>query len=241
MQISPRCFAVTGLAYIPPWSVNAGFIAGQEMTLVVDTGANALAAATIHGYASAVRPSNGIMVVNTEKHFDHIGGNSYFRDRGMDVYGHSEVERSEAEFREQVAEFRGAIPEVERRGEEHAFYLDTRLENPNKAIRDDAVFDLGGCPVEVFLTPGHTSTNISIYVPGDRVLYCGDCVVNAYAPNLAAAGGRTGWQQWLQSLDRLERLAPKVLVPGHGPVAAGDDVARILAGVRQVLQRAADA
>jgi hypothetical protein len=25
MQLSPRCFAVTGLAYIPPWSVNAGW------------------------------------------------------------------------------------------------------------------------------------------------------------------------------------------------------------------------
>ena len=44
MRLSPRCFAVTGLAYIPPWSVNAGFVAGEHTTLVVDTGANALAA-----------------------------------------------------------------------------------------------------------------------------------------------------------------------------------------------------
>jgi hypothetical protein len=47
MRLSDRCFAVTGLAYVPPWSVNSGFVAGEQITLVIDTGANALAAATI--------------------------------------------------------------------------------------------------------------------------------------------------------------------------------------------------
>ena len=77
MRLSNRCYAVTGLAYSAPWCVNAGFIAGDKITLVVDTGANALAAQSIHGYASAARPSNQLRVINTEKHFDHIGGNSF--------------------------------------------------------------------------------------------------------------------------------------------------------------------
>ena len=49
MRVSNRCYAVTGLGYLAPWCVNAGFVAGSEVTLVVDTGANALAAATIYG------------------------------------------------------------------------------------------------------------------------------------------------------------------------------------------------
>ena len=43
MKISARCYAVTGLAYSPPWSVNAGFITGEEVTLIVDTGGNGAA------------------------------------------------------------------------------------------------------------------------------------------------------------------------------------------------------
>jgi hypothetical protein len=40
MQISDHCFAVTGLGYVSPWCVNSGFIVGNKMTLVVDTGGN---------------------------------------------------------------------------------------------------------------------------------------------------------------------------------------------------------
>ena len=28
MKVSSRCYAVTGLGYIPPWEVNAGFAVG---------------------------------------------------------------------------------------------------------------------------------------------------------------------------------------------------------------------
>ncbi len=39
MKLSDRCYAVTGLGYSAPWSVNAGFVVGDDDTLVVDTGA----------------------------------------------------------------------------------------------------------------------------------------------------------------------------------------------------------
>src|SRR5579864_3208595 len=98
MRVSNRCYAVTGLGYVTPWCVNAGFIAGEDVTLVVDTGANAMAAASLHGYASSVRPSNQLRVINTEKHFDHIGGNGFFRNRGIDVWGHRDIQRTKEEF-----------------------------------------------------------------------------------------------------------------------------------------------
>src|SRR5277367_3736639 len=98
MRLSDRCFAVTGLGYLPPWTVNAGFVAGTERTLIIDTGANAAAAATIYGYASVAAKDNEFLILNTERHFDHIGGNSWFRDLGCDIYGHASIQRAEAEF-----------------------------------------------------------------------------------------------------------------------------------------------
>jgi glyoxylase-like metal-dependent hydrolase (beta-lactamase superfamily II) len=237
MRISSRCYAVTGLGYSPPWCVNAGFIAGDEWTLIVDTGANTLAAQSIHGYATAVRPGNRLRVINTEKHFDHIGGNGFFREQGIDVWGHAEIARTQAEFETEIAEFNHAIPNPARRarGEASAFFFGTSWVNPNRRIDRDTRFDLGGCAAEVLFTPGHTATNLSVWVPADRVLFTGDCLIREYLPNLDA-GTPEDWRLWLGSIDRLEALRPWVVVTGHGPITNGREVQPMMEAVRKVLK-----
>ena len=236
MRISNRCYAVTGLAYSPPWCVNAGIIAGDESTLVIDTGANRLAAETIFGYASVVRPSNALRVINSEKHFDHIGGNSFFREQGIDVWGHRGIARTAEEFAAELADFKSMIgnPARRRAGEESAFYFDTELANPNRQIESDTRFDLGACEVEILLTPGHTPTNISVWLESERVLFTGDCLIAKYLPNLDA-GSPPDWRIWLASIDRLEQLDAQIVVAGHGPVARGAEVPAMIARVREVL------
>lgn len=223
---------------MPPWFVNAGFITGDETTLIVDTGANGAAAATLHGYAAIARPSNRLGVLNTERHFDHIGGNRFFRDLGIDLYGHASVQRSEDEFHAEVEEFNAGIPNAVRRAHQEAqvFYHNTQLANPNCSIVRDSRMDLGNCEIEVLLTPGHTPSNISVWVPSDQVLYCGDCLVNGYIPNLDA-GSPNDWLVWLRSLDQIADLAPRTVVPGHGAIAKGSECSDLIASVRQVLER----
>ena len=219
--------------------MNAGFVTGRDATLIIDTGANTLAARTIHGYATAAAPANRVLVLNSEKHFDHIGGNGYFREQGIDVYGHAGIERSEDEFRSEMAEFNAAIGHPGRRAaaEEQAFYFDTRLANPNRRISSETTLELGECAVQVLLTPGHTATNISVYVPEDGVLFCGDCLTHRYIPNLEA-GTRVDWVQWLASIDRIAALHPSAIVCGHGPVATGAEVDDIIESVRRILRKA---
>jgi glyoxylase-like metal-dependent hydrolase (beta-lactamase superfamily II) len=238
MLLSTRCYAVTGLGYLPPWTVNAGFVTGDETTLIIDTGANAAAAATIYGYASAAGPENDLRVVNTERHFDHIGGNAFFRERGIDVYGHLGIERTPGEFRAEINEFNDTIPNTARRGRREAevFFVGTKPVNPNRTITQDMRMDLGGCEVEILMTPGHTPTNISVYVPSDGVLFCADTLINGYLPNLDA-GSIADWHIWLQSLDRVAALSPRIVLPGHGPVAKGDEVPHLIESVREVLRQ----
>ena len=219
--------------------MNAGFVVGDAETLIVDTGANTLAAGTIHGYASTARPGNTLRGINTEKHFDHIGGNGFFRDRGIDVWGHSGIARTEAEFQSEIDEFNAAIPNRARRdlGEAHVFFHGTRLQNPNRVVYEDTLFVLGGCRAEILLTPGHTPANLSVWVPEDRVLFTGDCLIVKYAPNLDS-GSTADWTVWLDSIDRIERLNPAIVVAGHGPVATGDEVHVVIDTVRRVLREA---
>lgn len=239
MQVSRRCYAVTGLGYSPPFCVNAGIVAGDEITLIIDTGGNLLAAQTIHGYARVVRANNRLQVVNTEKHFDHIGGNGFFRGLGIDVWGHAGIARTDAEFAAEIAEFNESIPSVARRlaGEARAFFHGTELCNPNRAIHGDMVFELGNCDAHVLLTPGHTPTNLSLWIPEDRVLYSGDCLIREYIPNLDA-GSAGDWAVWLESLAHIEALRPEVVVAGHGPPARGSEVQACIERVRSVLQDA---
>lgn len=238
MRLSTHCFAITGLGYLPPWTVNAGFVTGDETTLIIDTGANAAAATTIHGYATTARPSNRLLVLNTERHFDHIGGNGYFRARGIDVYGHSSIQRTDDEFREEMAEFNREMSNPARRAQQESrvFYHGTRLANPNLPITEDFRLDLGRCEIEVLLTPGHTASNVSVYVPSDSALYCGDCLTIGYLPNLDA-GSVAEWRVWLNSLDRIAALAPRIVVAGHGPVATGEEVPAVIERVREILQQ----
>lgn len=236
MRLSDRCYAVTGLGYSPPWCVNAGMVAGDFLTLVVDTGGNTLAAQSIYGYASAVRLGNQLRVINTESHFDHIGGNAFFLERGIEVWGHSGIRRTPGEFQAEIAGFNAAIPNAARRqrGEASAFFWQTRMANPDRQIERDTCFDLGGLTAEILLTPGHTPTNLSVWVPQDRVLFTGDCLIREYLANLDA-GTPSDWQTWLESLARLEALQPAIVVPGHGPVARDDEVGLALETVRRVL------
>ena len=115
MKLTDRCYAVTGLGYSAPWSVNAGFIVGNDVTLIVDTGASALSGATVHGYASAVRPGNALRVINTEKHFDHIGGNCVFRAHGVPITRHLRLRRTAEEFEAERAELNREISNEARR------------------------------------------------------------------------------------------------------------------------------
>ncbi|HET8841128.1 MAG TPA: MBL fold metallo-hydrolase [Ktedonobacteraceae bacterium] len=239
MKISQHCYAITGLSFIPPWTVNAGFIAGGAATLVVDTGANMQAARTIYGYAKSARPSNTLLVINTERHLDHIGGNSLFRELGIDVYGHYAITRSEEDLAGAIAEMKVCIPSPVRAKQNEAgiFYASTHIVNPNRPISTEQSIDLGSFSVQVIFTPGHTATNISIFVPTDGVLFCGDCLVSAYLPNLEE-GSPDEWQAWLSSLARIENLAPEIIVPGHGETLQRAEIAFELRRTRQILEEA---
>ncbi|HTK05594.1 MAG TPA: MBL fold metallo-hydrolase [Ktedonobacteraceae bacterium] len=239
MKISEHCYTLSGLSFIPPWSVNAGFIVGEERTLIVDTGANTLSAQTIHGYASSVRPQNSLLVINTELHLDHVSGNGFFRQRDIPVYGHYKIQRTDAELAESIAELNELIPNPVRRAHNEAlvFYTETSIANPDHPITEEIQLDLGGRTVQILLTPGHTPANISIYVPDEQVMYSGDCLISGYLPNLEA-GTHEDWHIWLASLEKIRALAPTVVMPGHGQILRGQQIQSEIDRTRAVLHEA---
>jgi len=220
--------------------VNAGFVCGESRTLIVDTGPSAQAAETILGYAQTARPANALLAIDTERHLDHIAGNDLLRSRGIDVWGHPSVRRTAAELAADVAAYAASVPDPTRRqdGEGEIPFLGTRIADPNVDVEEESSLDLGGVSAEILLAPGHTPANLVVWVASDGVAYTGDSVVSDYRPNLES-GGPAEWRAWLDALERIEALAPSILVPGHGRILRGaKEIGREIERVRRCLREA---
>ena len=240
MKLTNNCYAVLGLGYSPPWVVNAGFIIETEKTLIIDTGGSYLSAQTIYGYAKNVKPENELIVVNTEKHFDHIGGNSFFNENGIKIFGHRLNQRSKEEFQNEISYFNQIIDNKKRKEahEEETFFKNTKIVNVDIFVNDGDKILLGrNSEAEIIFTPGHTESNISVYYEKDKVLYCGDLIVNGYIPNLEASNS-DGWKQWIESINKISHLDIEFLVPGHGYIITKEYLETNLKRIKTILSKA---
>jgi ribonuclease/clavin/mitogillin len=75
----------------------------------------------------------------------------------------------------------------------------------------------GDTELQPIHTPGHAPDHVCFYDPGCGDLYCGDLVrVGGTIVIPASRGGNLG--QYLASLEAVKLLAPRRLLPGHGPI-----------------------
>jgi uncharacterized sulfatase len=92
---------------------------------------------------------------------------------------------------------------------------DTRITPPSQEARAGKE-TIGGHELEVLALQGHTAGDLALFDHTTGVLFSGDLVFN----NRAATTPHATIATWLQTLDSLQTLAFKTLVPGHGKVAS---------------------
>ncbi|HEX3045988.1 MAG TPA: hypothetical protein VHY08_14620, partial [Bacillota bacterium] len=81
-------------------------------------------------------------------------------------------------------------------------------------------------------------TNLSVFVPAEGVLYCGDCIVDRFIPNLEE-GKLSDWETWRTSLAKIENIAPRIVIPGHGAVISErSNIKREIARIKKILDKA---
>ena len=86
------------------------------------------------------------------------------------------------------------------------------------------VIDVAGEPVpagdgvlEIIPTPGHAPDHLCFFDPESRDLYCGDLARRGGTIVIPARKGGD-LRAYLESLRRVRDLAPRRLLPGHGPI-----------------------
>jgi glyoxylase-like metal-dependent hydrolase (beta-lactamase superfamily II) len=108
------------------------------------------------------------------------------------------------------------------------------LTRPDVVYADAVTVWLGEREVEIrYFGGGHTIGDSVVWLPRERVLFAGDLVEARAAPYMgdaAVAAWHTG------TLDALEALEPRVLVPGRGPTVRNAEVGEAIAETRAYLQ-----
>lgn len=223
-------------AWIQPdgswWINNAGAITGADGTVVIDTCAteertrrflDAVAAATA---GAPIR-----LAANTHEHGDHTYGNSLLPAETT-LIGHENM-RARLLVDPVIDECPPVWDPVPDWGG-----VTRRV--PSIVTRTDLTLYTGARRVDL-LHPGfaaHTTGDLIAWLPEERVMYSGDLAFHGLTP-LVMAGSVDGA---IRSLDWMASFQPDHLVPGHGPIVPGPDLAQVLGAheryYRLVLERA---
>ena len=153
------------------------------------------------------------LVVNTHWHSDHVGGNALLQAAGAGI-------AASGPDADAVARRDPGCCQAE--------YLDQPVApySVDETFDDGQVVRLGDADWQVVRTPGHTPGHLSLWQPDERLLVVGDALsdydvgwVNLALDGPAAAAAA------LESVHRLADLAPRVLLPAHGPIPTDPGVA----------------
>jgi glyoxylase-like metal-dependent hydrolase (beta-lactamase superfamily II) len=197
---------------------NVGIIAGADAVLVVDTGMGIDNAAAVLTYATDYAKGRRLYLTTTHFHPEHAFGAQVFAGRATYLLNSAQAGDLAAKFDGYLVMFRGLSPVIaDRLQGVHAF-------EPDETYEHERVLELGGRAVRLIATGrGHTPGDQVVLIPDAGILFTGDLVETGQFPifpffpphdvDVSGAG-------WIDVLERLIALAPRLVVPGHG--ALGD-------------------
>jgi cyclase len=90
-------------------------------------------------------------------------------------------------------------------------------DTPDRPVTASDTLRLGGRTIVVFSPgPGHTPGDLMVWLPAERVLFAGDILIEDGVTMMVDGSAPA----LLGALARIDSLAPRVVVPGHGAIPA---------------------
>lgn len=203
---------------------NAGVLTGSDGTVVVDTVATVSRAARLREAIERIGASPVRTLVNTHHHGDHTFGN--------DAFGAVTIVAHHAARKEMADTGLGLTylwPDVD--------WGEVRLALPTLTFQDRLTLYTDDRQAElIHVGPAHTTNDIVVWLPDDRVLFAGDVVMSGVTPfNLM--GSVTGA---LSAVDKLRELGARTVIGGHGGVGGPELFDQTAAYLTWIQRLAAD-
>lgn len=196
---------------------NVGIIEGKDAVLVVDAGLGPRNGAKVLAAAQAIAKGRKLILTSTHFHPEHAFGAQAFTGAARYIVNAAQADELAEKESAYIKLFRTFGPDVAQ-----------ALEGTEQIAPDERyggvrkVIDLGGRSVELRPTPAHTRGDQVIYLHHDGVVFCGDLVEEGFFPILPDSD--SNGRHWIEVLESIEALKPRVVVPGHGLVGGVERV-----------------
>ncbi|PYY83071.1 quinoprotein relay system zinc metallohydrolase 1 [Pseudomonas sp. TKO26] len=186
--------------------VNTGFIVTDSGVVVIDSGPSKRYGEALRRAIAATTDKPVIQLLLTHHHPDHVLGNQAFGDVPIGALaGTSDLLRQQGDA---MAENMYRMVGDWMRGTE--VVLPTQVLEPG-------TLEVGGHRLRLLGLSGHTGADLAILDENTGVLFAGDLV---FYERALTTPNSPGLAVWLKDLDTLQAQPWKLIVPGHGPVAA---------------------
>lgn len=207
-------------------SANSVLFAGcaDPTTTVVDSGYDSHSDQTVALLEVALRGRSLGRIINTHLHSDHCGGNAALQSRwACDTWVPAKSFDAAACWSASALSFEALAQKCKR------FRVDRAIAPGDEVL-------LGGNAWIAIEAPGHDPQAMMFFEPRSRTLISGDALweqrLAIIFPELI---GDDGFAPALAVLDRIARLAPALVIPGHGEAFTA--VAAAIASSRRRLEQ----
>lgn len=210
----------------PLKELNCYVIKGEKRNLVIDTGMNRPECESVlwAGLDELdINPAETDLFI-THMHADHSGLISAVAAKESRVYcGAADAEiinydDSHWEFLRIFVEM-GGFPagEFENAIQKHPGYKYRCRDHIDFTVVEDGdIIDTGNFRLTCVHTPGHTRGHFCLYEADKKILFSGDHILGDITPNISLhSDDEDPLSDYLQSLDKVGRLAVDLVLPGH--------------------------
>ena len=215
---------------------NQVVLSSRKENVLIDSGYGRHATSTLHYVDSALPAERKQLhrLINTHCHSDHMGGNAAVKAR----YGcRTTIPAGEVKHLRPWTEQSCGAQMMDHYVEPFEF---------DDTIAPGDHFEAGGLDWVAYAAPGHDMDALMFHCDEAGVLITGDALwhikhggMGLVWPDVDAATGRNAFiDAALQTMGQIEKLNPRIVIPGHG--APFDEVQLSIDGVRSRLNAFAD-
>jgi len=226
-------------AFVPSFANVTAFETDDGLVLV-DTGGIVIAQ-SVHEQIRAWSDAPLHTAIYSHGHVDHVFGVPFFEAEGNGaarVVAHENVPKRFDRYA-LTAGYNAAINQ--RQFQVEGLQWPTEFRRPDETYSDRHLLEVGGERFELAHARGETDDHTWTWVPGRRILCCGDLFIwatpNAGNPQKAPRYPR----DWAQALREMAQLGAEIMLPGHGlPVVGAERVRAALEDTAALLESICD-
>lgn len=228
---------LNGLYRIGNRQYPAFLVTGKDRVVLVDAGPAFMGPRYLNEIRQLLGTGSGPdFLFHTHSHFDHVGGTPFLVRHFPEMkMGGSETfarRLSQTWTRKTLTDLnRTLAPKDIKDSDFIPGDFDFSTLTVERILKDGESVDLGGgASIEIIATPGHTPDCLSFFLPHLRAAVAGDALGIIPGDSFRVAPQfLSGYEDYLDSIERVRKKAPKTIVLGHHSVISETESERFFA------------